>query len=392
MANSKHIEILREGVDFWNQWREKNPTIIPDLSDYNLTGNKFGGINFSNANLQKTGLGYTELTSANLNNANLSHAAFRGALVHSSTFQKANLFGTLFLQANLMACDFTNANLYKAKLNETQMKYAILNGANLQLASLNYAGLSEAKINNADLQNASLSCANLMDTEIINSNLKGANLTGANCIGTNFSNSNIENYNIYGISVWDIKDEGLKQKDLIISLEPRITVDNLEVAQFLYLLLNNRNIRSVIDNITSKAVLILGRFTEERLDILDSIRNELRKHNYLPILFDFKKPSSKDLTETIITLHQLSRFVIADLTDPKSIPHELSHIIRTSPSIPVIPIIQKGQREYSMFETFLRYPWVLPIYTYESKEKLLATIKENIIIPAEEKAKEQKPK
>ena len=49
------------------------------------------------------------------------------------------------------------------------------------------------------------------------------------------------------------------QKNLIITPhgEPAITVDNLEVAQFIYLLLNNESVRRVIDTITSKVVLIL---------------------------------------------------------------------------------------------------------------------------------------
>jgi len=46
--------------------------------------------------------------------------------------------------------------------------------------------------------------------------------------------------------------------------EPEITVDNIEVAQFIYLMLYNQKIRDVIDTITSKVVLILGRFTPER--------------------------------------------------------------------------------------------------------------------------------
>jgi len=46
--------------------------------------------------------------------------------------------------------------------------------------------------------------------------------------------------------------------------EPVITVDNIEVAQFIYLLLNNRAICDVIDAIASKAVLILGRFLNSR--------------------------------------------------------------------------------------------------------------------------------
>jgi hypothetical protein len=50
--------------------------------------------------------------------------------------------------------------------------------------------------------------------------------------------------------------------------EPEITVDNIEVARFIYLMLHNQKIRDVIDTITSKAVLILGRFTDKRKAVL----------------------------------------------------------------------------------------------------------------------------
>ena len=63
-------------------------------------------------------------------------------------------------------------------------------------------------------------------------------------------------------------------------------VDNIKVAQFIYLLLNNEEVRHVIDTITSKAVLILGRFSPERKIILDRLREELRKRHYVPIMFD----------------------------------------------------------------------------------------------------------
>ena len=105
--------------------------------------------------------------------------------------------------------------------------------------------------------------------------------------------------------------------------EPTITVDNIEVAQFIYLMLNNEKVRDVIDTITSKAVLILGRFTDERKAVLDALRSELRKRNYLPILFDFNVPATRDITETVSLLARMARFIIADLTDPSSIPKEL---------------------------------------------------------------------
>lgn len=180
------------------------------------------------------------------------------------------------------------------------------------------------------------------------------------------------------------------QQDLIITPlgEPEITVDDLEVAQFIYLLLNNQNIRNVIDTITSKAVLILGRFTPERKAVLDAIKDELRRRNYLPIVFDFQNPSGKSVDETINLLARMSRFVIADITDAKSIPQELRGIVPDNPSIPVVPLILKEQREYGMFDHFRRYPWVLPLHEYESPETLLRDIIPAIIAPAEEKVEE----
>ena len=50
--------------------------------------------------------------------------------------------------------------------------------------------------------------------------------------------------------------------------QPPIQVDDLEVAQFAYLLLNRQKLRNVITTIGEKAVLILVRFTE-RNDLLD---------------------------------------------------------------------------------------------------------------------------
>jgi hypothetical protein len=62
-------------------------------------------------------------------------------------------------------------------------------------------------------------------------------------------------------------------------------------------MLQNQKVRDVIDTITSKVVLILGRFTDERKAVLDGLREELRKRNYLPILFDFSVPATRDITE-----------------------------------------------------------------------------------------------
>ena len=142
-------------------------------------------------------------------------------------------------------------------------------------------------------------------------------------------------------------------------------------------------VRKVIDTITSKVVLILGRFTAERKPVLAAVREELRKPDDLPIMFDFEKPSNRDLTETISTLAHMAKFVIADLTDAKSLPQELATIVPHLPSVPVQPILLVSEKEWGMYEHFRNFPWVLPVVPYDTTSDLLATLAERVIGPAE---------
>jgi len=280
---------------------------------------------------------------------------------------------------------YKRQNLSGAYLNEAYLRGAYLNRAYLNRANLNRANLRGAYLSGAYLNGAYLRGANLSRAD-----LSEADLTDAHLVETNFENATLMGCRIYGISAWGLKLQNARQEDLIITprYEPTITLDNLEVAQFIYLLLYNDTIRHIIDTITSKVVLILGCFTQERKAVLDAIRGELRKHDYLPVLFDFEKPASRDITETVSTLAHMARFVIADITDARSIPQELAHIVPDLPSVPVQPLLQLSADEYDMFEHFKRYPWVLEIYRYKDLDDLLKSLKEKVIAPAEAKAKQ----
>ena len=133
-------------------------------------------------------------------------------------------------------------------------------------------------------------------------------------------------------------------------------------------------------------MLILGRFTDERKAVLDALREELRKRDYLPILFDFDVPATRDITETVSLLARMARFIIADLTDPSSIPKELEAIVPHL-AVPVQPLLEGSSRPYAMFKDYWKYDWVLPVYRYEGLEPLLATLAEKVIAPAEGKVK-----
>src|SRR5271157_976702 len=158
-----------------------------------------------------------------------------------------------------------------------------------------------------DLSKAILSYADLSKA-----NLRGANLSRAMMVSMDLRGAKLCDCRIFGISVWKVEtDDQTEQNNLILSdfSDPVLTIDNLKVAQFIYLLLNNKEIREVIDTITSKVVLILGRFSEDRKLVLDAIREELRKHGYLPILFDFDVPEKRDITETVSLQRQFMRVV-----------------------------------------------------------------------------------
>ena len=129
----------------------------------------------------------------------------------------------------------------------------------------------------ADLRQADLSRANLGQANLLDATLSRATLSGAVLVDTILNGATLTQYSIYGISVWNAHLEGAKQDNLVIThpFEPTITVDNLEVAQFIYLLLNNTEIREVINTLTTKSVLILGRFTLERKTVLDALKDEL---------------------------------------------------------------------------------------------------------------------
>ena len=130
-------------------------------------------------------------------------------------------------------------------------------------------------------------------------------------------------------------------------------------------------------------VLILGRFTPGRKAVLDALRKELRNHHYVPILFDFDVPEGRDITETVSLLAGMSRFIIADLTDPSSIPKELEAIVPHL-AVPVQPVLE-GDRPYAMFKDYWKYDWVLAVHRYEGLPSLLATLAEKVIAPAETK-------
>jgi hypothetical protein len=189
---------------------------------------------------------------------------------------------------------------------------------------------------------------------------------------------------VYGTAVWDPILLNTEQQGLIINRggleEPALQVDELEVAQFINLLLNNQRLRMVIDVVARKVILILGRFTDERKPVLDRIAVELRNLGFVPVLVDFPTPTSRNITETISTIAHLAHLVIADITDPRSVPQELQRIVPDLPSVPVQPLLVTSNEEYGMFRDFRDHSNVLPVVQYSVVDEI-ASLLEHVILP-----------
>ncbi len=366
MANQEQVEILKQGVQVWNQWRARNLGFQVDLFGAELSGADLREANLSGADLRQADLWKADLWEANLSEADLSGASLMGASLSRAQLGGAHLYGAHLMGANL-------------------------SGADLRQADLSGADLREANLNETDLSGALLMGANLKRADLSGADLREADLRGTSLIRTVIDKAKISGSLVYAINVLDLKGEFEEQKDLIItpSKTAMITVDNIKVAQFIHLILNNEEIRDVIHTLTSKSVLILGRFSiPGRKSILDALRSKLREYDLLPIVFDFDRPTDKDFTETINILAGLSLFVIADITNPKSSPLELQATVPDY-QIPFVPIIQEGEQPFAMMVNLQKkYNWVLDTLSYGSIEALIKALKPAIIDRAIEKHNE----
>lgn len=153
MANPEHLSKLKEGLDEWNQWRDNNIDVSPDLRNAELNG-----INLSR--------GTVYLSKVNFSGANLTEANLGGALLNEANFKGANL----------MLSKLNATSLKKARLSKASLRYADLCNSDLTMADLAGTDLIGTNLNDADFSGADLSNADLNSAKLINTNLSKANL------------------------------------------------------------------------------------------------------------------------------------------------------------------------------------------------------------------------
>lgn len=179
MAIPQHLEILKQGVAAWNQWRTANVDKEPDLAGSNLSK-----IDLKGANLSETDLRWADLTWANLGGANLNRADLRRANLSGAIFNMANLSEANLSETYLSGADLSEADLKRAIFIRSDLASVDLSNADCQRADFRWAYLIKAKFNNANLSDANLIEANLTKAELKQSNLSEA-FVAWSCFGDN---------------------------------------------------------------------------------------------------------------------------------------------------------------------------------------------------------------
>ncbi len=296
MANSAHLEILSRGADAWNDWRRREPTVVPDLSEARLV----------QADLERAVLDRADLRRADLSKAQLSHASLEQANLEGATLILADLLGAVLNGANLEGASFFGAFLFG-----TRMKAARLHGANLLGASLMGADLSGADLTSAHLMNANFHEANLSGASLV-----GADLTAASLVGTRVDGAVFDACLIHGISAWDLEGVPKVQRRLIIT--PRtglsIAVEDLELAQLLNLVLYGKHLSSLLQCDASRLVLVLGRFRGARAEVSDRLERLVNARGLAPVWVELDRPGWREGLRSAAPLFRVVRAALLDFS------------------------------------------------------------------------------
>lgn len=196
MANQDQVSLLDQGVEIWNNWRDDNLDVKPDLSDSDLSSCDLAGANLKFANLEGVSFYRSDLTGANFSSAKLLSAYFERATLNDTCFDKADL-----LYANLSKAYIENSSFISASLRRVEAYESSFRNSNFDQASLRKAEITSSDLEGSSFKGADLSGVSFYGSYLIDSNLSDALLARtefqyAYLLGTVLTGACIEAWNI----------------------------------------------------------------------------------------------------------------------------------------------------------------------------------------------------
>lgn len=370
------LEILNQGVETWNAFRDAT----------NRKAVSLAGADLSDRALHEINLMDVDLSGANLDGAQLIEAHMKRTKLDGASLREANL-----TRANAREARFTGAQAQGADFSVATLRNARFDGANLAGARLHRAYLRQAGLEGTDLTGTWMRFATLERARCRGADFSGADLRYASMVRTDLSGARMQDVHVYGVSAWQVRTDDTTIQDLIVARNPDedkepLRVPDLETAQLMAQLLDGDGLRGMLNTTTSKMVLILGSFSPGEKVVLDAMRSALRARGYAAIVFDFDRPDDRGFAETVVIMAGLSRFVIADFSNPKEVRHEVPTIRKQYKRVPIMPIALSGQRLPITMVDYLSDDEIARLIRYDDTDDLLAKLDDHVITPAEAEA------
>ncbi len=190
MASSNHLAKLKQGVAFWNQWRQDNWNIKPDLS----------GVDFAREpGVRRSPLWDKKKKRMNMDGINLAGCDLTGSSLRKASIQDANIVEANLTAADLRETDMSKADMRGCHLNETRFVSAICRDAIFVDADVRNADFWQADLTGADLEGASLEQSNFNRANLHGANLSRANLYQADLRGVNLRAANMDHAGVIGV-------------------------------------------------------------------------------------------------------------------------------------------------------------------------------------------------
>lgn len=164
MANSDHINLIKDSVENWNNWRKESPE-QPDFGWANLNGLELDNVLLNSSNLKLAFCKDCSFRGADFSDSNLYGANFQNSDLSGSNLEKSNLEGAHLVNANLKGANLKKTNLKLANLDGSILENANLSGVRKLKVSqlLNVKSLKNCKMDGEFLEKIRENAPHLLD-------------------------------------------------------------------------------------------------------------------------------------------------------------------------------------------------------------------------------------
>ncbi|HEY9769976.1 MAG TPA: pentapeptide repeat-containing protein [Coleofasciculaceae cyanobacterium] len=218
--NKRHLSMLKKGVRAWNNWRKKNPDVIPQLSGICLRKGEFDnldGYNLDHANLAGFRAVFISMQHASLIEANMEKAELQGGCFTSSNFSRANLKKINILCTCFNRAVFKETNLYKAHILDSNFKEVSFEKACMEKIVFDKVDLSGANLKQVYLESAKFTKVQLRETNFNKASLKKAFFDTCSVYGSTFLETNLEDVITKKVFISPQGFEGITVQDIALA-------------------------------------------------------------------------------------------------------------------------------------------------------------------------------